>query len=313
MNGLTGHFRKYLTLLVCTLLLNVCTACGIEQAFTEEAPEESVSVTQVELGEIPEYQGSPYIEVEENEPDFTEEELTAVSYESYGELDGLGRCTTVEACIGTDLMPKEERGNISEVKPTGWQSVQYDNVEGGSLYNRCHLIGYQLTGENANEQNLITGTRYMNTEGMLPFENEVAEYVEETDYHVMYRVTPVFEGDNLVASGVWMEAESVEDGGEGVSFNVYVYNVQPGIEIDYTQGNSSEADDARSGSSGDEDVQADSGEETQTYILNTNTHKFHKPDCSSVGDMKPQNRQEFEGTRGEAISQGYDPCGSCNP
>ena len=153
----------------------------------------------------------------------------------------------------------------------------------------------------------------MNTEGMLPFENEVAEYVEETDYHVMYRVTPVFEGDNLVASGVWMEAESVEDGGEGVSFNVYVYNVQPGIEIDYTQGNSSEADDARSGSSGNEDVQADSGEETQTYILNTNTHKFHKPDCSSVGDMKPQNRQEFEGTRGEAISQGYDPCGSCNP
>mgnify|MGYP005769366243 FL=1 len=151
MNGLTGHFRKYLTLLICTLLLNVCTACGIEQAFTEEAPEESVSVTQVELGEIPEYQGSPYIEVEENEPDFTEEELTAVSYESYGELDELGRCTTVEACIGTDLTPKEERGNISEVKPTGWQSVQYDNVEGGLLYNRCHLIGYQLTGENANE------------------------------------------------------------------------------------------------------------------------------------------------------------------
>ena len=174
---MTGHFRKYLTLLVCTLLLNVWTACGIEQAFTEEVPEESVSVTQVELGEIPEYQGSPYIEVEENEPDFTEDELTEVSYESYGELDELRRCTTVEACIGTDLMPKEERGNISEVKPTGWQSVQYDNVEGGSLYNRCHLIGYQLTGENANEQNLITGTRYMNTEGMLPFENGVAEYV----------------------------------------------------------------------------------------------------------------------------------------
>ena len=309
MNGLTGHFRRYITGFLCICLLNVCTGCGAEQIFLQEKTETSVSVAEMELGEIPEYQGEPYIEVEENQPDFTKEELTEESYETYGELDELGRCTKVEACIGKDLMPTEQRQDISQVKPSGWQSVQYDNVEGGSLYNRCHLIGYQLTAENANEKNLITGTRYMNTEGMLPFENEVAEYVEETDHHVMYRVVPVFDGSNLVASGVWMEAESVEDDGEGVSFNVYVYNVQPGIEIDYAQGDSEKVQE-------DTDVQVSGSSQSDqvwTYILNTNTHKFHKPGCSSVKDIKPQNRQEFEGTREEAIQEGYEPCGNCQP
>ena len=309
MSGLTGHFRKYAAVFLCVCLLSVSTGCGAEQSFWQETPEASVSVAEVELGEIPQYQGKPYIEVEENQPDFTRDELTEESYEHYGELDELGRCTEVEACIGQDLMPTEERGDISQVKPSGWQSVQYDNVEGGSLYNRCHLIGYQLTAENANEKNLITGTRYMNTEGMLPFENEVAGYVEETDNHVMYRVVPVFEGDNLVASGVWMEAESVEDGGEGVSFNVYVYNVQPGIEIDYAQGDSKEAQEEQSEPVSD---CSKSGED-QTYIFNTNTHKFHRPDCSSVKDMNPQNRQEFEGSREEIVQKGYEPCGNCQP
>ena len=158
------------------------------------------------------------------------------SYETYHDLDALGRCTYVQACIGKDLMPTEDRGSISHIKPTGWVQNTYDFVDGKSLYNRCHLIGFQLTGENANKQNLITGTRYLNTEGMLPFENMVADFIKETGYHVLYRVTPVFEGENLLASGVQMEAISLEDGGEGICFHVYVYNVQPGVTIDYATG-----------------------------------------------------------------------------
>lgn len=186
---------------------------------------------------IPEYTGNPYIVIENNDPDFPED-AAAKPYEDYSPLDRMGRCGMAEACVGRELMPTEERESISEVKPTGWINKEYEGIEGGYLYNRCHLIGYQLTGENANERNLITGTRYMNTEGMLPFENMVADYVEDTGNHVMYRVTPVFDGDDLVASGVQMEAESVEDNGEGVCFIVYVYNVQPGIMIDYGTGNS---------------------------------------------------------------------------
>ena len=289
------------------------TGCGAEELFYQEIP--SVSAAEMELGEIPEYQGTPYVEVENGEPDFTEEELTEESYESYGGLDMLGRCTEVEACIGTDLMPTEKRGNISEVKPSGWQSVQYENVEGGSLYNRCHLIGYQLTAENANERNLITGTRYMNTEGMLPFENEVAEYVKETDNHVMYRVTPVFEGRNLVVSGVWMEAMSVEDDGQGVSFNVYVYNVQPGIEIDYQTGDSIEASraDGWDKEKKEEDSSYVEPDPSVTYVLNTNTHKFHRPDCASVKDMNSWNREDYKGTREELVQEGYESCGACSP
>ena len=212
-------------------------------------------------------------------------------------------------------MPTEERESISQVEPTGWENKAYDNVDGRYLYNRCHLIGYQLSGENANEENLITGTRYMNTEGMLPFENMVADYVHETDNHVMYRVTPVFEGDDLVASGVQMEAESVEDDGKGICFNVYVYNVQPEITIDYSTG-----DNWFSGSedSGNEDTEEGSGSgtqaaEEQTYILNTNTHKFHNPDCSGAKDIKEKNREEYTGTREELLSEGYEPCGRCKP
>lgn len=194
--------------------------------------------TTVSLEDIPTYSGEPYVVINNNEPSFTAEEMTTDSYEYYSDLDDEERCGVVMASIGEDLMPTEERGSIGQVKPTGWQTVKYDNVDGKYLYNRCHLIGFQLTGENANEQNLITGTRYMNVEGMLPFENMVADYVKETGNHVVYRVTPIFEGDNLVASGVQMEAKSVEDGGEGICFNVYVYNIQPGIEIDYATGDS---------------------------------------------------------------------------
>lgn len=188
------------------------------------------------LEEIPEYTGEPYVVLEENIPDFDLDGFENESYEYYSELDMYGRCGEAEANIGVDLMPTEERGSIGQVKPSGWHTVKYDIVEGNYLYNRCHLIGYQLSGENANRCNLITGTRYMNTEGMLPFENMVADYVRETEHHVLYRVTPIFEEDNLVATGVQMEAMSVED--DEISFNVFIYNVQPGITIDYSNGDS---------------------------------------------------------------------------
>lgn len=187
-------------------------------------------------GNIPEYNGSPYIEVNGNIPDFSSEKKTGPAYEFYSDLDSLGRCGYAESKITPELMPTEERGAIGMIKPTGWHTVKYDNIDGKYLYNRCHLIGYQLTGENANRKNLITGTRYLNVTGMLPFENEVADYIHSTGNPCMYRVTPVFVGDELVARGVEMEAESVQD--QEVVFHVFVYNVQPGIEIDYLTGNS---------------------------------------------------------------------------
>lgn len=190
------------------------------------------------LNNIPEISPDAYVVVNDNVPEFTEKELTDEAYEFYSELDSLNRCGYAMACIGRELMPTEERGSIGQVKPSGWHTVKYDFVDGKYLYNRCHLIGFQLTGENANEKNLITGTRYMNVEGMLPFENMVADYVKETGNHVLYRVTPVFDDNNLVARGVQMEAYSVEDSGEGISYNVFVYNKQPGVEIDYTTGES---------------------------------------------------------------------------
>ncbi len=298
------------------------SACGASDEF--RMPDFEKGAVQTEsydtVSDVPEYSGEPYVEINDNQPDFTEEELTTVSYEEYSKLDSLGRCGEAEACIGEDLMPEGERESISEVIPSGWENNEYEVVDGGYLYNRCHLIGYQLTGENANEENLITGTRYMNTEGMLPFENMVAEYVQETEYHVMYRVTPVFEGDDLVASGVHMEAESVEDDGEGISFNVYVYNVQPEITIDYSTGENWESPQTASPSDAEtagarENSANESGEndEEQTYILNTNTHKFHKPDCSGVKDMKEKNREEYTGIREELIERGYEPCGRCRP
>ena len=190
------------------------------------------------LGEIPEYNESSYVIINNNVPFFEQKDLTTKSYEKYSDHDKLGRCGVAIANVGIDLMPTEPRGSIGMVKPSGWHTVKYDNVDGKYLYNRCHLIGYQLTGENANEKNLITCTRYMNTVGMLKFENMVAEYVKRTGNHVLYRVTPIYKGNNLLASGVEMEALSIEDNGEGIKFNVYVYNVQDGIVINYANGNS---------------------------------------------------------------------------
>lgn len=249
--------------------------------------------------DIPQYQGSSYTTVNRNMPSFSPEEFSLESYEEYGDLDYLGRCTYAEAVIGTDIMPTEERGAIGSVKPSGWQTVKYDFVDGKYLYNRCHLIGYQLTGENANERNLITGTRYMNVEGMLPFENLIAEYVEETENHVALRVTPVFDGENLLASGVIMEAISLEDEGEGICFNVYCHNVQPGVVIDYKTGESHQAE-------------IDEGEEKE-YVLNTNSKKIHLPDCKGVRDISEKNRENYFGSIEKLIISGYVPCKICNP
>jgi len=190
----------------------------------------------ISLDNIPEFSNNPYVEINGNLPYFTEDDYSCESYEKYGQLDYLGRCSYAIALIGQDIMPTEERGKIGQVKPSGWQISKYDWIDGKYLYNRCHLIGYQLTGENANERNLITGTRFMNVDGMLPFENMIADYVKETNNHVLYRVTPVFEGNNLLADGVVLEALSMEDNGEGICFNVYCYNVQPGVSIDYLTG-----------------------------------------------------------------------------
>ena len=256
------------------------------------------------------YQGEPYVVINDNNPAFNDADFTTISFESYGELDGLGRCTTAFANIGKDIMPTEKRGAIGEVKPTGWQTAKYDSVDGKYLYNRCHLIGYQLTGENANEKNLITGTRYLNVDGMLPFENMVADYIKETGNHVLYRVTPVFSGDNLVASGVHMEAKSVEDNGEGVLFNVYCFNAQPGIAIDYAKGESHQ----------DDSIVADASKSTtaaeanvQTYVLNTNTKKFHKESCNSAKSMDASNKKIYTGSRQDIIDMGYESCGVCKP
>ena len=255
------------------------------------------------LDNIPEFSGEPYVAINDNQPEFTDEEMTTVSYEHYSPLDSLGRCGVTMACIGVDIMPTEDRQSISEVKPTGWVQAQYDNVDGKSLYNRCHLIGFQLTGENANERNLVTGTRYCNVQGMLPFENMVADYVKETKNHVLYRVTPVFTDDELVCRGIQMEAWSVEDQGE-LCFNVYVYNVQPGIVIDYATGESRlEGETAV--------VTQPAGE--QTYVLNTNSHKFHTDDCAQAAEMKEENRQLYTGSRDTLLEQGYEPAGCCDP
>lgn len=269
------------------------------------------------LSDVPEYTGEAYAVINDNVPFFDKSELTVRSFEKYSEFDDLGRCGTAYACIGRDIMPTEERGKIGSVRPTGWHTVKYDNVDGKYLYNRCHLIGYQLSGENANEQNLITGTRYLNTEGMLPFEDMTANYVEETSNHVMYRVTPMFDGNNLLASGVLMEGYSVEDKGEGICFCVFCYNVQPDIIIDYANGSSGERTVETTVTAAPKQTEAyttsDTEKQSMTYILNTNTKKFHYPSCSSVEQMKEKNRKEFSGDREDVISQGYSPCKRCKP
>lgn len=266
----------------------------------------------VSLDAIPAYDGKAYVAVNNNEPFFTDSDMTTTAFENYSDLDSLGRCGVAYANICKDIMPTEERGKIGMIKPSGWHTVKYDVIKDRYLYNRCHLIGYQLAGENANPKNLITGTRYLNVEGMLPFENLVADYVNNIGNHVLYRVTPMFSGSNLVANGVLIEAKSVEDNGGGILFNVYCYNVQPGVGINYENGDSwldGTTGSASSGSdtSATENSDADSSNsETMVHITATGK-KYHRAGCRTL------KKSDTEVTLDEAKSMGLSPCGICNP
>lgn len=301
-----GTLNKLLSLsLSLLLIISLLTGC-FNGADTQDGTPSVIT-----LSEIPAFDGkTPYVEINGNEPSFTEDEITDKSFESYSELDSLGRCGVAISSVGKDLMPTEDRGSISNIIPSGWVNARYDIVDGTYLYNRCHLIGFQLTGENANKENLITGTRFMNVEGMLPFENMIADYVKETENHVMYRVSPIFDGDNLVASGVLLEAYSVEDEGDGISFSVYVYNNQPGIVINYATGESRLETDSEKPESPDEPAE---GEDTGFYILNTDTKKFHLDTCGFADDIREDNREEVFSDREILIEDGYTPCKSCDP
>lgn len=300
----------------------------------------------VSLDAIPAYDGKAYVAINNNEPFFTDNDMTTTAFENYSDLDSLGRCGVAYANICKEIMPTEKRGKIGMIKPSGWHTVKYDVIKDRYLYNRCHLIGYQLAGENANPKNLITGTRYLNVEGMLPFENLVADYVNNTGNHVLYRVTPMFSGSNLVANGVLIEAKSVEDNGGGILFNVYCYNVQPGVGINYENGDSwldgttpqeqsaqtdtpqnegsQSSDGSRAGGSGsassttgnvssgsdssatENSVSDSSNSETMVHITATGK-KYHRAGCRTL------KKSDTEVTLDEAKSMGLSPCGICNP
>ena len=287
------------------LLTGLLTSCLPADSQQPSVPQQSA----YDLDSLPEYDGTPYVVLNDNIPLFPEEDKTPASFEYYSDLDMLERCGPAYACVSIDTMPTEERGPIGSVKPSGWQTAKYDCVDGKYLYNRCHLLGFQLTGENANAENLITGTRYLNTQGMLPFENQIADYVKETGNHVLYRVTPIFHDVELVARGVQMEAWSVEDDGEGICFHVFAYNVQPGVNIHYLSG--------LSWAEGDEPpilpTEPQEGQVEANYVLNTKSKKFHRPDCSGAAKISDDNRKDFTGTRESLLENGYSPCGTCKP
>ena len=279
----------------------------------------TTSETTPKVFEVPEYEGKDYIVVNNDNPYFTEADIKSSSFEDYSPLDSLGRCGVCVACIGKDIMPTEERGSIGMVKPSGWQLSKYDFVDGKYLYNRCHLIGYQLTGENANERNLITGTRYMNIGRMLDLENKTASYIHKTGNHVMYRVTPIFKDGELVARGVLMEALSVEDNGAGIKFCNYVYNVQPNVSINYADGTNSLISAPATTTTQTVKTTAQATQNTQSsqsasreFILNKNTKKYHETWCSSIKDIKEKNKGEYNGTEEELKSMGYSPCKKCH-
>ena len=288
------RMKKLGCLLLLIVLLTGCT----ELTMIPQAPA-------VTLDAIPAWSGEACITIDNNIPGFTADDLTTTAFEQYSPLDELGRCGTAYACVARELMPTEDRESISSVTPSGWVNKKYDFIDGKYLYNRCHLIGFQLTGENANKQNLITGTRYLNIEGMLPFENMVADHVKEEDHHVLYRITPIYQQEALVCSGVQMEGYCVECGDEKYDedkfmFHVYCYNVQPGVLIDYETGESTFSEIGLNS-------------EKKTYVLNTSSKKFHDPDCGNAANISDKNRDKVKITREELIYRGYEPCGVCQP
>lgn len=320
--------RNIFTALTLSLGLAGCSPATTEETATPSASAEATATATTAVQDnsvegvfhgastfnsdgIGDYAGELVVRVNDGIPFFTDsEKQTYTAFENYSPLDSLGRVGVATACVGQELMPTEDRGSISEVAPSGWHNESYDFVDGGWVYNRCHLIGFQLTGENANVQNLMTGTRTFNVDGMLPFENMVADHVKETGGHVMYRVTPVYDGNNLVAKGVLMEGWSCEDAGASICFCNFVYNVEPGVVIDYATGQNH----AATGESGTQFADpASEPDVTATYVLNTNSKKFHLPECSSISRMSAKNREDYNGSRNALIEQGYEPCGNCNP
>ena len=340
--------RILLAALTITLIAFLCS-CGVdtvavagnvsqvtEKQDAEADPQDQEESSEDFLADIPEWRGLAFCYVNGNEPDFEDDEIWTSTQESLDPLDTLGRCGSADSCIGTDGMPTEPRGDISSVEPTGWQTDTYNFVEGELLFNRCHLIGHQLSGDDAIPRNLITGTSYMNREGMLQFENAIAAYVKGTGNHVMYRVTPVFVGEELIARGVHMEAVSVEDEGEGLAFNVFCYNAQPGVDIDYETGDNKLSEDTTmledyqygkfamgantlgvipSEEEGTVSDESAGDEQVQTYVLNTNKSRmrFHYPNCRSVETIKDKNKKVVEATRSELLAEGYTACGNCKP
>lgn len=330
---MTKLFNIKFTALLLSIVILLSILCGCKPV--------------ISLDEIPDYTRHAYVEINGGDPFFEESEITDDAFERYSPLDALGRCGVAFACLGVELMPTEDRGEIASITPTGWEyggisnNNQYGFIENEYVYNRCHLIGFQLAGENDNEKNLITGTRYMNIEGMLPFENEVADYLEDTGNHVMYRVTPIYNGLDYVARGVLMEGYSVEDNGRGICFCIYAYNVQPGVYIDYFTGvnvasgeplpeidtendnrneiaggntETSKPDDNGSDSSDNKgDDVNNSTAETCDYVINKKSGKFHIPGKSCAESIKEENRQYFTGTREELIDMHFSPCGTCKP
>lgn len=298
--------KKYIGIVVFILAIFIAifqgqkdeTKTNIEDTskeITKEIYAQSTSFT------VPEFSGNPYNVINNNIPYFTETEKQLGVFEKYSDLDELGRCGVAYANLCKELMPKEKREDIRSVEPSGWQNKEYDFIEGKYIYNRCHLIGFQLAGENANEKNLITGTRYMNVQGMLPFENLVNDYIDETNNHVLYRVTPIYTDENLVCNGVLMEAYSIEDKGKGICFNVYCYNVQPGCIINYATGEN------------EIDSNYEDENEKAEYVGNINTKKFHKIDCESVKKIKKETNKLYSTNREYFISLDYEPCKKCNP
>lgn len=269
-----------------------------------EAPEPEGVLS---IDDVPAYSDKAFILINNGQPDFKESDLRTAAYEYYSPLDSLGRCGYVMACVCKDTMPTGPRGSIGHVNPTGWNNNVYEIVDGGYLYNRCHLIGWQLTGEDANRSNLITGTRYMNIEGMLPFENMVADYVKDTGNHVMYRITPIYDGNNLLASGVHLEGYSVEDKGAGICFNVYAYNVQPGVVINYATGEN-HLDEATK-----ESLEETLGEGNYAFVVNKSSGTIHIPTCTYAKTMNTENRLESNDTLQNLLGQGYKACSKCKP
>ncbi|MBR2836510.1 MAG: DNA/RNA non-specific endonuclease [Coriobacteriales bacterium] len=279
----------------------------IENSTAElEPPHESVSpfyvAATLDLTTVPEYSGSPVVEINGNQPEFLPEQLESTeAFELYSPLDHLGRAGVAFACLGPETMPNQSRGDISMIEPSGWNSDTYVFIDGGFVFNRCHLVAHALSAENANAMNLVTGTRYLNKQGMLPYEQQVISYIESTGNHVLYRSSPIFVGDELLCRGIQMEAISLEDNGAGVCFNIFCYNVQPTITIDYATGATS-----YEGASNSEEV-------AQLYVLNTNSMKYHLPDCKTVKDISPRNRQDITATPSDIRAWGYKPCGVCKP